>query len=138
VGSAGSAVVSVVWLRLGSRFVNRATAVIVLSSGVRVTLVQKMVILQCRAPAAFCQRVSNPRQLRCTANTPLSGRRASVTVTGGAGQRATGAANVSRGRYTVIVRSSTPLAAGVYAYKAVVRSSLRGVRFQSLRRVTVR
>jgi hypothetical protein len=138
VGSGGSAVVSVVWLRLGSRFVNRATAVVVLSSGVRVTLVQKMVILQCRAPAAFCKRVTSPLQLRCTANTPLSGRKVNVTVTGGAGQRATGSANAANGKYTVTVRSRTPLGPGTYAYKAVVRSATRGTKFQSLRRVTVR
>jgi hypothetical protein len=138
VGSAGSAVVSVVWLKLGSRFVNRATANVTLSSGVRVTLVQKMVILKCRAPAAFCKRASSPLQLRCTANTPLSGRKVSVTVSGAAGQTATGSANVANGKYTVTVRSATPLGAGTYAYKAVVRSSSRGTKFQSLRRVTVR
>ena len=138
VGTAGSAVVSVVWLKIGSRFVNRATAVVVLSNGVRVTLVQKMVILKCRGPAAICKRGSSPLQLRCTANTPLSGRKVSVTLTGAAGQRATGSANVSGGRYGITLRSAAPLGPGTYAYKAVVLSTQRGTKFQSLKRVTVR
>jgi hypothetical protein len=138
VGTAGSAVVSVVWLKLGSRFVNRATAVVVLSNGVRATLVQKMVILQCRPPVASCKRGSSPLQLRCNGNTPLSGRKVSVTLTGGAGQIATGAASVSGGRYAITLRSAVPVGAGTYAYKAVVVSSQRGTRFQSLRRVAVR
>jgi len=138
VGAAGSAVVSVVWLKIGSRFVNRTTAIVVLSNGVRVTLVQKMVILQCRPPAASCRRGGNPLQLRCTGNTPLSGRKVSVTLTGAPGQAATGSASVSRGRYGITLRSSVPLGPGTYAYKAVVVSTQRGTRFQSLRRVAVR
>jgi hypothetical protein len=67
----------------------------------------------------------------------LSGRRVKVTVTRSAAETATGSATVTRGRYTTIVSSRTPLRAGVYAYKAVVRTGKRGERFQMIRRVTV-
>lgn len=138
VGAPGSAVVSVLWLRLGSRFVNKVTAVVVLSGGTRVTLVQRMVILRCSAPAAFCQRLGDGRRLRCTSGSPIGGRRARVTVTRSAAETATGSAIVSRGRYTVIVSARTALAPGVYAFKAVIRSARPGERFQAIRRVTVR
>jgi hypothetical protein len=138
VGAPGSAVVSVLWLKLGSRFVNRITAVVVLAGGVRVTLVQRMVILRCSAPAALCTRLGDGRQLRCTSGSPIGGRRARVTVTRSAAETATGSATVIRGRYTVTVRGAAPLAPGVYAFKAVITSARRGERFQAIRRVTVR
>jgi hypothetical protein len=137
-GGPGSAVVSVLWLKIGGRYVNSATAVVVLTNGIRVTLTQKMVILRCHPPVASCKRMGDGRRLRCNSNTPLSGRRARVTVTRSPTETATGSAPVSGGRYTVTVASPTPLGPGVYAYKAVVQSALRGTKFQSIRLVTVR
>jgi hypothetical protein len=44
---------------------------------------------------------------------------------------------VTRGRYTVTVRSSTALQPGNYAYKHVATTARRGQRFQMIRLVTV-
>jgi hypothetical protein len=126
------------YLRIGSRFRNKVTATVLLTNGRVVQLTQFMVILRCHPPVASCKRQGNLKRMRCTANTPLGGRRVRVTVTQGAGQTATGSASVSRGRYTVIVFSRTVLAPGVYAYKAIVTTNRRGERFQMIRLVTVR
>ena len=45
---------------------------------------------------------------------------------------------MSRGRFTVTLRSGAALGPGVYAFKAVIRSARPGERFQAIRRVTVR
>jgi hypothetical protein len=114
------------------------TAIVVLNSGVRVSLTQFMVILRCHGPAATCKRLGNGQRLQCRSNTPLGGRRINVTVTRSAAETATGSATVRRGAYTVIVRARIALGAGTYAYKAVVFTNRRGERFQMIRRVTVR
>jgi hypothetical protein len=136
-GARPSASVGVGALRIGSRFRNRINANAVISNGASARLTQFMVILRCSVPAVTCQRLGDGRRLRCTSRTPLSGRRVAVTVTRSATQTARGSASVIRGRYTAIVSSSTPLARGVYAYKAIVRTAKRGERFQMIRRVTV-
>lgn len=131
--------IPVTFLRVGSRFRNRITAVVVLSTGRSVALTQRMVILRCHVPAAACTRLGNGQRLRCRSRTPLGGRRVRVTVTRSAAETAKGGpAVVRRGRYTVVVVSNVPLGAGVYAYKAVVRTNRRGERFQMIRLVTVR
>ena len=48
-----------------------------------------------------------------------------------------GTAAVTRGRYTVVVRSSASLAPGRYAYKYVATTRQRGQQFQVLRIVNV-
>lgn len=137
-GARPSAVVGVGSLLIGSRFQNRVVANVIVSNAARARMTQKMVILRCHVPTATCVRLGNGRRLRCTSRTPLGGRRVSVTVTRSAAETATGSATVTRGRYTTTVSSRTPLRAGVYAYKAVVRTGKRGERFQMIRRVTVR
>ena len=133
-----STTIPVTFLRVGSRFRNRITAVVVLSTGRSVALIQRMVILRCHVPAAACKRLGDGRRLRCRSRTPLGGRRVNVTVTRSAAETAKGGpAVVRRGRYTVIVRSATPLGVGTYAYKAIVRTRKRGERFQMIRLVTV-
>src|SRR5205807_5040313 len=126
------------FLKIGSRFRNKVVAVIVLANGRVVRLTQFMVILRCHTPAANCRRLAGNKKMRCQANTPLGGRRVRVTVTQSSSLTATGSASVSRGRYTVIASSRTVLAAGVYAYKAIVTTNRRGERFQMIRLVTVR
>lgn len=126
------------FLRIGSRFRNKVVAVVLLSNGRVVKLTQFMVILRCHPPAATCRRQTGNKRMRCTANTPLGGRRVRVTVTQSPTLTARGSASVSRGRYTVTVFSSAVLPAGVYAYKAVVTTNRRGERFQMIRLVTVR
>ena len=134
-----STTIPVTFLRIGSRFRNKITAVVVLSTGRSVALIQRMVILRCNVPAAACQRLGDGRRLRCRSRTPLGGRRVRVTVTRSAAETAKGGpAVVRRGRYTVVVTSRTALAPGTYAYKAVVRTNRRGERFQMIRLVTVR
>jgi hypothetical protein len=138
VGGPFSTSVGIRSLRIGSRLVNRVTAIVVLNSGVRVSLTQFMVILRCHVPAATCKRLGNGQRLQCRSNTPLGGRRINVTVTRSAAETATGSATVRRGAYTVIVRARIALGAGTYAYKAVVFTNRRGERFQMIRLVTVR
>jgi hypothetical protein len=126
-------------LRIGGRFRNQVTAIIRLTTGRVVRITQFLVILRCAVPAVTCQRLgpTNTR-MRCTSRTPLSGVRVGVTVTRSASETARGSARVVRGRYTVIVTSRTALGAGTYAYKHVVTTNVRGVRFQMIRLVTVR
>jgi hypothetical protein len=136
-GARPSATVPIGPLRIGSRSRNRITANVIVNNSGRARLTQFMVILRCSVPAVTCKRLGNGTRLRCSSRTPGSGRRVSVTVTRSAAQTARGSAIVSRGRYTAFVSSRTPLAKGVYAYKAVVRTNIRGVRFQMIRRVSV-
>ena len=136
-GARPSASVGVGSLLIGSRFRNRVVANVVVNNAGRARLTQKMVILRCHVPATRCKRQAGGRKLRCTSRTPLAGRRVRVTVTRSSTETATGSASVSRGRYTVTVSSRTQLGAGTYAYKAIVRTRKRGVRFQMIRLVTV-
>jgi hypothetical protein len=136
-GARPSASVGVGSLLIGSRFRNRVVANVVVNNAARARLTQKMVILRCHVPATRCQRQAGGRKLRCTSRTPLAGRRVRVTVTRSATETATGSASVTRGRYGVTVSSRTPLGAGTYAYKAIVRTRRRGERFQMIRLVTV-
>jgi hypothetical protein len=126
------------FLRIGSRFRNKVVATVLLANGRVVQLTQFMVILRCHPPVASCRRQGNLKRMKCTANTPLGGRRVRVTVTQSAAFTATGSASVSRGRYTVFVFARVVLPAGVYAYKAIVTTNRRGERFQMIRLVTVR
>ena len=136
-GARPSATVPIGPLRIGSRSRNRITANAIVNNAARARLTQFMVILRCAVPAVTCQRLGNGTRLRCSSRTPGSGRRVSVTVTRSAAETARGSATVSRGRYTAFVSSRRPLGRGVYAYKAVVRTNIRGVKFQMIRRVTV-
>jgi hypothetical protein len=133
-----SASIPVTSLRIGGRFVNHVTAIVLLSDGQGVSLKQDMVILRCHTPVAACKRLGNGTRMHCQSNTPLGGRHVRVTVTRSAAETATGAATVKNGKYTVTVYSAVPLGAGVYAYKAVVTTDRPGERFQMIRRVTVR
>jgi hypothetical protein len=136
-GARPAASVGVGGLLIGSRFRNRVVANVIVSNSGRATLKQRLVILRCHVPAAACKRLGDGRRLRCSSRTPLAGRRVRVTVTRSAAETARGSASVSRGRYTTVVTSRTPLGRGVYAYKAIVRTGKRGERFQMIRRVTV-
>jgi hypothetical protein len=45
---------------------------------------------------------------------------------------------VTKGRYSITVRSANSLGPGTYAYKAVITTNRAGVRFQMIRLVTVK
>jgi hypothetical protein len=123
-------------LRIG-RGRNRLTARMTLRDGRQATATQFFVVQRCPLPAVSCQRLAGGRSLRCTGGTPLRARRVRVTVTRSARETATGTATVTRGRYTVVVRSSASLASGRYAYKYVATTRQRGQQFQVLRLVNV-
>ena len=131
--------VPVTALKVGSKFKNKVVAVIVFANGRSVKLTQFMVILRCHVPKTTCKRTGKGQtSMRCSSRTPLSGRRARVTVTRSSTETAKGGpAKVTKGRYTITVKSANSLGPGVYAYKAVITTNRRGVRFQMIRLVTV-
>jgi hypothetical protein len=108
-----------------------------LRDGRRASVTQFFVVLRCPLPRVTCQRLGDGRSLRCSTRTPLGARRVKVTVTRSAGEAATGSATVTRGRYTVTVRSAVALSPGSYAYKHVATTNRRGQRFQMIRAVVV-
>jgi hypothetical protein len=123
-------------LRIG-RGRNGLTAKVTTADGRRATVTQFFVVQRCPLPAVSCQRLGDGRSLRCTGGTPLRARKVKVVVTRSARETAVGTAAVTRGRYTVVVRSSASLAAGRYAYKYVATTRQRGQQFQVLRIVNV-
>jgi hypothetical protein len=131
-----SATVPIGALRIG-RGRNKLTAKVTLRDGRKVTVTQFFVVLRCPLPPVSCKRQADGRSLRCNARTPLGARKVKVTVTRSAAETAKGSATVTNGRYTVTVRSSTPLATGRYAYKHVATTSRRGQKFQMIRIVEV-
>jgi hypothetical protein len=99
-----------------------------------------MIILKCHVPKTTCKRTGKgQKSMFCSSRTPLSGRRARVTVTRSSAETAKGGpAKVTKGRYSITVRSANSLGPGVYAYKAVITTNRAGVRFQMIRLVTVK
>jgi Ca2+-binding RTX toxin-like protein len=116
---------------------NAIVATVTLTNGRRLVLTQFMVVLRCATPVTACTRLAGGLTMRCTSSTPLGGRRARITVSRTAREVATGTATVTRGRYTVTVRSPVALAAGTYAYKHVVTTARPGQRFLMIRTVRV-
>jgi hypothetical protein len=140
-GKATSIKVPATALKVGSsRSKNKVVAVIVFANGRSVKLTQFMIILKCHVPKTTCKRTGKAQKsMFCSSRTPLSGRRARVTVTRSAAETAKGGpAKITNGRYSVTVRSANSLGPGVYAYKAVITTNRRGVRFQMIRLVTVK
>jgi hypothetical protein len=137
-GRATSLNVSATAIKVGRK--NKVVAVVVFTNGRSVKLTQFMIILKCHVPRTACKRTGKAQKsMFCTSRTPLSGRRARVTVTRSVSETAKGGpAKVSKGRYSVTVRSANSLGPGVYAYKAVITTNRRGVRFQMIRLVTVK
>jgi hypothetical protein len=135
-GTGRTTSVPVTALSIGSRR-NKLKVTVTLASGKKVTVEQLAVVLRCSPPATTCKRLSDGRRLSCSSKTPLGGRRVKVTVIGSAGEKATGSATVTKGKYTVVVGSSSALGPGTYAYKAVVTTKRSGERFQMIRLVTV-
>jgi hypothetical protein len=123
-------------LRIG-RGRNRLAAKVTLRDGRTITVVQFFEVLRCPLPPVSCQRLADGHSLRCTGGTPLRARKVKVTVIHSTSQTARGTASVTRGRYTVTVRSSTALPAGRYAYKYVATTARRGQNFQVIRLVSV-
>jgi hypothetical protein len=141
IGRATSINVSATALKVGtSRSKNKVVAVVVFTNGRSVKLTQFMIILRCHVPKTTCKRTGKAQKsMFCSSRTPLSGRRARVTVTRSATETARGGpAKVTKGRYSITVRSANSLGPGVYAYKAVITTNRRGVRFQMIRLVTVK
>ena len=128
--------VPVAALRIG-RGRNRLSANVTTADGRRATVTQFFVVQRCPLPAVSCQRLGDGRSLRCTGGTPLRARKVKVVVTRSVRETAVGTATVTRGRYTVVVRSSASLASGRYAYKYVATTGRRGQQFQVLRIVNV-
>lgn len=123
-------------LRIG-RGRNRLSANVTTADGRRATVTQFFVVQRCPLPAVSCQRLGDGRSLRCTGGTPLRARKVKVVVTRSARETAVGSATVTRGRYTVVVRSAASLSSGRYAYKYVATTGRRGQQFQVLRIVNV-
>jgi hypothetical protein len=131
-----TAVVPIGALRIG-RGRNRVVAKVTMADGRRATVTQFFEVERCPLPPVACTRLSDGRSLRCTGGTPLRARKVKVTVTRSAAQTARGSATVTRGHYTVVVRSSATLPPGRYAFKYVATTSRRGQSFQVLRIVNV-
>jgi CSLREA domain-containing protein len=125
-------------LRLGSKAKrNKVTATVTLRNGKKVTLTQFMIVLKCSTPATRCTRLADGKSMRCTSKTPLGGRRVRITASRTTTEVAKGSGTVSKGKYTAVLRSAVPLAAGTYAYKHVVTTSKPRQRYFMIRRVTV-
>jgi len=137
-GSTKALPVAVTFLRLGSKAKrNKVTVTVVLGSGKKVTLTQFMIVLKCSAPATRCTRLADGKSMRCTSRTPLGGRRVRITASRTTTEVARGSATVKKGKYTTVLRSTVPLAAGTYAYKHVVTTKKPRQRFYMIRKVTV-
>ena len=115
---------------------NLTVARVTLSNGRTVPIRQFFIIVRCAVPRVACTRLS-PTSLRCNSRTPLGVRRVRASATSPAGGRATGAAVVRRGRYTVTLRSRVALPAGRYTYRHVGTTRRRGERMVMIRYVAV-
>ncbi|MDX6698657.1 MAG: hypothetical protein QOE65_2054 [Solirubrobacteraceae bacterium] len=115
---------------------NTMVAAVALASGKSVVITQHFVILRCTVPKVSCKRTGD-KTLRCSTRTPLGVRRVTVSAASPAGGRAVGSAPVSRGKYTVTLRSAVSLPPGVYLYRHVGTTGRRGEKMTMVRQVTV-
>ncbi len=123
-------------LKIGSR-ANKVVATVTLKNRKKVKITQLLVVLRCSLPATSCRIQTDGHSLKCNSKTPLGAKKVRVTVLGVGGLRATGSATVSKGRYTVTVRSSSPLPAGRYLYKHVATTKKKGEKLFMVRTVNV-
>jgi hypothetical protein len=112
-------------------------ATVKLRDGRKVKVTQFLVILRCHVPALACKRLAGGKSLSCRTRTPLGVRKVKIVATGPNGEKATGSATVTKGKYTATLRSKVALPPGTYIYRHVGTTRKRGERFFMVRLFTV-